>query len=54
MLRIEGWTDWGEIFCGHSWVAMGCYRLKLLFLKFKFIFKYFFKRATPGPSASIL
>ena len=23
----NGWTDWAEIFCGHSWVAGGCYRL---------------------------
>ena len=26
--RLNGWTDWAEIFCGHSWVAGGCYRLK--------------------------
>ena len=24
----NGWTDWAEIFCGHLWVAGGCYRLK--------------------------
>ena len=24
----NGWIDWAEIFCGHSWVAGGCYRLK--------------------------
>ena len=33
MLRIEGWTDWGEIFCGHSWVAVRCYRLKIVVFK---------------------
>ena len=21
MLRIDGWNDWAEIFCRHSWVA---------------------------------
>ena len=26
--RPNGWTDWAEIFCGHSWLAGGCYRLK--------------------------
>ena len=26
--RPNCWTDWAEIFCGHSWVARGCYRLK--------------------------
>ena len=26
--RPNGWTDWAEIFCKHSWVAGGCYRLK--------------------------
>ena len=42
MLRIDGWTDWGEIFFGHSWVAVGCYRLKLLFLKLNFFSNIFF------------
>ena len=47
MLPIAGQTalsDWAEFFCGHSWVVGGCYRLKKS--------KYFFPRATPGPSAS--
>jgi len=22
--RPNGWTDWVEIFCRHSWVAGGC------------------------------
>ena len=26
--RPNGWTEWAEIFCGHAWVAGGCYRLK--------------------------
>ena len=47
--RPNGWTDWAEIFCGHSWVAGGCYRHKIHFFQF-----YFFSRATPGSSASIL
>ena len=34
-------TDWAEIFCGLSWVADMYYRLN----------KFFFSRATPGPSA---
>ena len=21
--RANGWSDWAEIFCGHSWVAGG-------------------------------
>ena len=21
--QTENWTDWAEIFCGHSWVAGG-------------------------------
>ena len=25
--RPNGWTDWADKFCGHSWVAGGCYRL---------------------------
>ena len=36
--RPNGWTDWAEIFCGHSEVAGGCHRLK----KFEiFSFKIF-------------
>ena len=49
--RPNGWTDWAEFFCGHSWVAGGCYRLKDSKLKKKYKF-LFFPRATPGPSAS--
>ena len=26
--RPNGWTNWAEIFCGHSLVAGGCLRLK--------------------------
>ncbi len=26
--RPNGWTDWVEIFCEHSAVAGGCFRLK--------------------------
>ena len=48
MLRIAGiWAD-ADIFCGHSWVAMGCFRLKkLIFLQNFFVllkiflFKFF-------------
>ena len=43
--RPNGWTDWAEIVCGHSWVAGGCYRLKK---------SNFFPRATPGPSANFI
>ena len=25
--RQNDWTDWAEIFCGHSWMAEGCYKL---------------------------
>ena len=36
--RPNGWTDRAEFFCGHSWVAKGCHRLK----KSKFYFSTFF------------
>ena len=26
--RQNGWTEWAETFCGHSWVAGECYWLK--------------------------
>ena len=26
--RPNGLTDWADIFCGHSWVARGCFKLK--------------------------
>ncbi len=26
--RPNGWTDLAKIWCGHLWVARGCYRLK--------------------------
>ena len=48
--RPNGWTDWAEIFCGHSWVAWGWYRLKIQKKKIS----TFFSRATPGPSASFI
>ena len=54
--RPNGWTDWAEIFCGHSGVAGGCFRQKksIIFLKtfLKKIKNFFFLRATLGPSAS--
>ena len=36
----NGWTDWADIFCGHSWKAGG--------------FIFVFPQAMPGPSTSIL
>ena len=46
MLRIysrpNGWTDWAYIFCGHSWVAGGCYRLKDFDIFFNFFSKFLF------------
>ena len=45
--RPNGKTEWTEIFCGHSWVAEGCFRKKFR-LKKKIL------RATLGPSASII
>ena len=41
--RPNGWTEWADIFCGHSWVA----RLKIKYLKKKI------PLATLGPSVSI-
>ena len=40
MLPKDGWTEWAEIFCGHS-----CLRVKKS--------QIFFPRATPGPLARI-
>ena len=40
------WTDWADIFCGHSWVAGECYRLKkrkLFFSKFFFSNSFFLR-----------
>ena len=28
--RPNGWTEWAEFLCAHSWVAEGCCRLKKL------------------------
>ena len=39
--RPNGWTDWAEIVCGHSWVAGGCYRLKKLDFFFQNIFFFY-------------
>ena len=25
---LDGWTEWADIFCGHSWVTGGCLGLK--------------------------
>ena len=41
----NGWTDWAEFFCGHSWMAGGLYRLKKFenyFSKFFFLENLFF------------
>ena len=52
--RPNGWTDRAEFFCGHSWVAVGCYRIKkienLFFQQKKIIFfsNFFSPRATLG------
>ena len=53
--RSNGWTDWAEFFCRHSWVAGGCNRFKKFdFLQFFFSkFEFFFSRAMSGLSASI-
>ncbi len=62
MLRIAGQTA-GQNFCGHSWVALGCFRLKKIyffccqnffsFLNY-FFFNFFFSKATPDPSVSYI
>ena len=44
LCRPNGWTDWAQILCGHSWVAVRCFRLKKI-LHFSLIF---FSRATPA------
>ena len=51
----NGWTDWTEIFCGHSWLAGG---VSVLGQKNVHIFSIFLiktknSRATPGPLSSI-
>ena len=46
--RPNGWTEWADIFCRHSWVAGGCFGLKIigffqnfnLFSIFLFLFFY--------------
>ena len=35
--RPNGWTEWAEIFCGHSWVVRGCLRLKKSNIFFNFL-----------------
>ena len=54
MLPIAGRTA-GPVglifFCGHSWVAGGCYRLKKSKKNSQHFF-FIFPRATPGSSAS--
>ena len=41
--RPNGWTDWADFFCGHSWVAGECYRLKKLeFFDPKYFFQKFY------------
>ena len=44
--RPNGWTDWAEFFCGQSWVAGGCYRLKNSTFKNNF---YFFSTGNAWP-----
>ena len=52
MWRLNGWTNWAEIFCGHSLVAWGVIgQNKKKFSKFVSLI---FSRAIPGPSASII
>ena len=52
--RPNGWTEWADIFCRHSWVAGGCFGLKIIGffqnfnLFFNFFYSYFFLRSTPG------
>ena len=46
--RPNGWTDWAEILCGHSWVAVVCFRLE----KNQFFFEIYSLRTTPGSLAS--
>jgi len=41
--RPNGWTEWAEIFCGHSWVCVECFSLKKLILFSKVFFIFFFK-----------
>ena len=53
----NGWTDWAEIFGGHSLVTGGVLYAKKVqnfqHLKKIFFFEFCFPRATPGPSASL-
>ena len=35
--RPNGWTEWADIFCGHSWLASGFFRPKN-----EFVFNFFF------------
>ena len=52
--RPNGWTDWAELFCGHSWVARGFHRLKNSMIFFLLNFIIFFPRAKSCPSGSRL
>ena len=36
--RPNGSTEWAEIFSGHSWVAGGCFRLKIDFFSKLYFF----------------
>ena len=53
--RPNGWTDWAEIFCVHSLVAGGCYKLKNRNFFFKFVFFkiFFFKFFFHGPRRAL-
>ena len=47
--RPIGWTEWDDIFCGHSWVAWGSSRLKKLNFK-----EFFFSLGNAGTLASFI
>ena len=38
----NGWTEWAEIFCGHTWVVGEFYRLKKVRIFFLTLKKKFF------------
>ena len=47
--QTNGWTDWDEIFCGHSWVAGGDKGKIINFFFRDFFFKFFFSTGNVGP-----
>ena len=52
--RPTSWTEWAEIFCGHSWMPGGgaCFRLKQN-PKLKKIFQNFFLSTGNAGSCSL-